>query len=74
MKAFEFHLDIPAERYLAVYQGSARHAVARCRNGETIQFPALLLKPFLTHTGIHGDFVLTCDDDHRGASLRRTGP
>jgi hypothetical protein len=72
MKRFEFHLRISAERYLDYYRGIARQVVVRCPGGVTIQFPASLLQPFVTSAGIEGDFVLTCDEQNRGAELRRS--
>jgi hypothetical protein len=71
MIRFEFHLSISPERFLDYYRGTARQVVARCRNGENIQFPAALLRPFVTPAGVQGDFVLTCDESLRGANLQR---
>jgi len=45
--------------------------VARCPDGLTVQFPASLLKPFITPAGVKGDFVMTCSDDFKGADLKR---
>jgi hypothetical protein len=72
MKRFEFHLSISAERYLDYYRGIARQVVVRSPGGVTIQFPASLLQPFVTPAGIDGDFVLTCDEQNKGAELRRS--
>ena len=72
MKRYEFHLRISAERYLDYYRGIARQVVVRCPGGVTIQFPASLLQPFVTPAGIEGDFVLTCDEQNKGAELRRS--
>lgn len=71
MQRFAFHLNLTSEQCLAYYQGAARNVVARCADGQHVQFPASLLRPFMTPTGIHGDFVLSCDDAHKGASLQR---
>lgn len=71
MKRFEFYLSISPERYLAYYRGTAKHVVVNCSDGVTIQFPASLLTQFVAASGIHGDFVLICDDSDRGADLRR---
>ena len=40
--------------------------------GKTVQFPAGLLTPFVTSGGVHGNFVLTCGDDGKGAQLKRS--
>lgn len=76
MPRFEFSLSISADSYLDYYRGAVRQVFARCPDGLSVQFPAALLQPFVTPGGIHGDFVLTCGDDHKGAVLRRrsSGP
>lgn len=75
MKRFEFHLRISPEQYLDYYRGTIQQVIVRSHDGATVQFPASLLKAFVTPMGIHGDFVLTCDDRNRGAALqRRAGP
>ena len=71
MKRFEFHLDISAEKCLEYYRGTVRQVVVRLPDGLTVQIAASLLKRFVTTTGIQGDFVLTCDDDLKNASVRR---
>ncbi|MDR3682511.1 MAG: DUF2835 domain-containing protein [Geothrix sp.] len=72
MKRFEFQLRISPERYLDYYRGTIRQVVVRCPDGVTIQFPASLLQPFVTPAGIQGSFVLTCDEDNKGADLQRS--
>ena len=71
MKRFEFQLNLSAEKYLDYYRGSVRQVIVQRANGVTIQFPAALLTQFVTSTGVHGRFVLTCDDAHKGSELRR---
>jgi hypothetical protein len=71
MKTFEFHLSISPESYLDYYRGSVRQVLARCPDGLTVQFPAALLQPFITAAGIHGDFVMTCGENNKGAVLQR---
>ncbi|HJV47821.1 MAG TPA: DUF2835 family protein [Geothrix sp.] len=71
MQRFEFHISLSSDRYLDYYRGAVQQVVARCADGGAVQFPASLLQPFVTASGIHGDFVLTCDDANRGARLQR---
>ena len=71
MPHYEFHLSISPEKYLAYYRGTAKHVVVRCVDGLVIQFPASLLQQHIMPDGIDGDFVLTTDDNHKGASLQR---
>lgn len=71
MKRYEFHLSLSSEEYLDYYRGTARSVVVHLSDGSSIQFPASLLKQFVTSGGINGDFVLTCDDSFKNAQLRR---
>ena len=71
MRRFEFHLDISAQRYLSYYRGTVRQVFVQCVDGATMQFPASLLTQFVTVDGIHGDFVLICDDNGKGSDVNR---
>ena len=74
MHRFEFHLSISPARYLGYYRGTVKQVVVRCTTGQTVQFPAALLQKFVAADGIHGDFVLTCDDHFKGVELQRRTP
>jgi hypothetical protein len=71
MKQYQFHLRISPEQYLDYYRGVVKQVVVQCSTGEVVQFPAGLLQKFVTTDGIRGRFVLTCDDQNKGADLRR---
>jgi hypothetical protein len=71
MNRYVFHLRISPEQYLDYYRGTVKNVVVRATNGQTVQFPASRLQRFVATEGIHGDFVLTCDDNHKCISLQR---
>lgn len=71
MKQFEFNLNLNAQECERYYRGQANQVVAKCIDGTNIQFPATLIRPFLTGTGVRGQFVLTCDDDGKNSRLGR---
>ncbi len=71
MKQFEFHLSISEQQYLHYYRGTIKQVVVMSATGKTIQFPASLLTKFVTSAGVHGHFVLTCDDDFKGTVITR---
>ena len=73
MHRYEFDLEISPEEYLDYYRGVLKHVMVRCRSGQTVQFPASLLQPFLLPDGVRGHFVLTCDEQFRHAHLERGG-
>ncbi|MBK9131389.1 MAG: DUF2835 domain-containing protein [Gammaproteobacteria bacterium] len=68
-----FVLNISSDEYLRYYQGAARHVVVRGRDGRTIQFPAGLLRRFVTRDGVHGEFRLCFDAGNKLVSLDRIG-
>lgn len=73
MKQFEFQLKITPQQYQHYYQGAIHHVIARDARGASIQFPAALLQRFVTAHGVHGRFVLSCDDDFKNAKLTKMG-
>lgn len=74
MTRYSFHLQISAERYLDYYRGVVKHVIVPCTTGQTVQFPASLLQKHVTPEGVHGWFVLTCDENHKCVELRRADP
>lgn len=73
MQRFEFRLDLSPERFLPYYRGTVRRVLVRCTDGRVAEIPASLLRRFVTAEGVRGRFVLTCNDDMRGAKLVRVG-
>jgi Protein of unknown function (DUF2835) len=71
MNRYEFHLRISADEYLDYYRGTVRHVIVRSTTGQAVQFPASLLQRFVAKDGIHGDFVLLCDDKNKCVGLNR---
>ncbi len=67
-----FSLAIPAQEWLAFYQG-VRDVVVRAHDGRTVRFPARHLRPFVTRAGVFGEFCLRVDGS-RLVSLRRLEP
>lgn len=73
MTEYRFRLAIPAEKYLAYYEGAAQQVVVKLANGQTLQFPADSLRPFVSREGVHGEFVLRVDANNKLQALERVG-
>jgi len=71
MHRYEFQLRITADQYLDYYRGTIRHVIVECYDGKKVQFPASLLQRFVAADGIRGDFVLTCDEQHKNSQVER---
>ena len=68
---YEFRIHLTADACLEYYRGTARHVIARSFTGQTLQFPASLLQKFISADGVHGNFVLLCDEHHKCLGLQR---
>ena len=71
MKEVYFTLRISRHDYLRYYRGSARHVIAKAHDGRTIQFPANILRPFVTRAGIAGNFVLYLDENNKLVTIKK---
>ena len=70
-KTIQFSINLSYEKFLYVYKGQAKNVVTKARDGRTIQFPAEILKPYLTHNGIQGTFIIQYDENNKFKSLQR---
>jgi len=66
-----FSLNLSYDKYLYVYQGHAKYVVTTAYDGRTVQFPAEILKPYLTHKGVQGHFVIYFDKNNKFKSLEK---
>ncbi len=66
-----FTLHISAHEYQQYYSGSVRNVVVSANDGRIIQFPANILRPFISHDGIHGEFVIEFDDSNKFVSIKK---
>lgn len=73
MQELIIDVALPAERYLAWYRGDAKRVLMRSRDGRSISLPAHHLRPFLTHEGVYGSFVMRFTSEGKMVSLERLG-
>ena len=71
MPTLVFDINLPAERMQLVYQGQANRVVVKSRDGRNVSVPAHHFRPFLSHSGVHGSFVLEFSSAGELLSLRR---
>ena len=64
-------LNISAEEFLSYYRGDAHTVIAQTKDGRRVQFPANVLRPFLTHSGIQGEFAIRFDANYKLIDVRR---
>ena len=73
MNEYRFRLAIPAEQYLAYYEGAAREVIVTLADGQRLQFPADALRSFVTREGVYGEFVLRVNAQNKLQSIERVG-
>ncbi len=71
MNEIRFSLSLSPERYLAYYQGAAQQVSVCAYDGRRLQFPASVLRPFVTHEGVHGEFAIRFDGNNKFQGIRR---
>ena len=58
MPIVKIKLAISSAEYSRYYRGHANKVICQSIDGRTIQFPAAVLRPYLTHDGIYGEFKI----------------
>lgn len=70
-KLLRFSLQLTADQYLRVYQGTAKRVSAIAYDGQRIEFPAQNIKKFLTHNGISGRFEMELTSENKFVAIRK---
>jgi len=68
---YYFSAYLTYEQFLPIYQGKIDKLQVRDKQGRKIVLPAEHFRPFLTPSGISGDFVLIVSDHGKFISLER---
>lgn len=71
MPSLVLDIALSAERLRAIYRGHANRIMAQSRDGRRVSLPAHHLRPYLSHEGIYGAFVLEFSVSGELLGLRR---
>ena len=71
MQTVTVRLNISPESFQVYYQGIVENVQANASDGRCVQFPARVLRPFLSYQGIQGSFEITYDANLKFQSIRR---
>ena len=64
-------INISSDEFKKMYEGSANMVSCVARDGRRIKFPAKILQPYLTHSGISGSFLISFDANMKFQSVDR---
>ncbi|OOZ36616.1 DUF2835 domain-containing protein [Solemya velesiana gill symbiont] len=65
LERIRFRLAIPAETYLRHYRGDAHAVSVIAEDGRRIQFPATVLRGFVSSEGVYGRFELVFNEQNK---------
>lgn len=71
MNAVILNIIITPEEYQRMYMGAAHEVVATSVDGRRIRFPAMILRPWVTHNGIRGRFRIVFDENNRFQKIEK---
>lgn len=71
MPTLRFSLNISAAEYKRYYAGAASAVLTVADNGQQLQFPAVELRRFVSHSGVQGRFEIEFDNHNKLRSLTR---
>ncbi len=66
-----FYINISRENYLKYYAGQASSIQVQSEEGLTLQFPATTVKPWITHQGIQGHFIIIFDENNKLIEMKK---
>jgi hypothetical protein len=64
-------LAINTQEFARLYRGHARDVICTAKDGRTVQFPANVLRQFLTHTGVYGEFEIFFSADNKFSNIEK---
>ena len=66
-----FDLNISAREALRYYRGEVNMVAVTAEDGTRVRFHAANLRPYLSHGGVRGRFLLRFDEERKLLELRR---
>ena len=67
-------IKLSKEQVMDHYRGVIREVVTLDGKGRSVQFPAMILRQFVTEEGVRGVFEITFDDRNKLIAMRRVDP
>lgn len=64
-------LNISSDEYLKNYQLPGAVVVGRSRDGRSVRFPANILRPYVSRSGVIGSFIITFDQAGKFTGLMK---
>ena len=73
MPQLRINLNISRDEYLKWYSATAQHVITTALDGRKVRFPANVLQPFVTYSGVRGLFEIEFTESGKFRSIQRLG-
>ncbi|MCB1845018.1 MAG: DUF2835 domain-containing protein [Halioglobus sp.] len=73
MKSLVLRLAIRSDELLCLYNGHARVVATVAESGQTVRFPANILREHVDHDGVHGRFRIDFSETGKFSAMTRLG-
>lgn len=70
-KYFQFQLNLTYEQCMQYYQGEVSAIQVMALTGQTVQFPAEHIRPYVNRLGVQGIFEMEVDNFNKFKSLKK---
>ncbi|MBV1908509.1 MAG: DUF2835 domain-containing protein [Kangiellaceae bacterium] len=71
MPLARFSINLNTSEVQKYYRGQAQNILVRSYEGLKVQFPANLILPYVSRSGVQGEFILEYDNNGKVISLIR---
>ena len=71
MPIVQVKLAISSTEFSRYYRGQASNVICKSTDGRTVQFPAAVLRPYLTHDGIFGNFAIEFSEQSKFIGIKQ---
>jgi hypothetical protein len=73
LQSLYLSLEISSDDMLRFYKGSAKEIVANAENGQSVRFPAQVLRSHVSSDGVYGRFRIDFDEASKFVAIHRVG-
>ena len=71
MGSIKVSLAINTQEFARLYRGHARDVICTAKDARTVRFPANVLRQFLTHNGVYGEFEIFFTDNNEFSKIEK---
>ncbi|WP_455205101.1 DUF2835 family protein [Kaarinaea lacus] len=71
MRQYRFSMGLSAHKLMEYYRGNVKNVLVTTEEGLKLQLPLQVLKSYVSHSGIYGEFVVDVDDNNKFVNIHQ---